>query len=327
MDKSRPFGPGAKLDVLPHVADLCRNHEIGLELLERSADLDAFLDRVLDEYEGRIAELTPDALDGRTGPKSADAGSRLLALVMFASLAAAIRDRAEVSKALSDRASGLERINADLETALAEAQRARARLDGVVSALDAAILIVDRSGRILKANPVAASLLGRASQDLAGAELPAWLARVAPGERREIRLDRPAGGGSRVLLAARTAVPGEQGDEVLLLSDVTDRYREIERRHEADRLADLLRTVGVLGHKINNPLTALLGRAQLLREKAAADPAVAKAARVIEESATRIADLIRQLGAVIKEGRREDLERVLAMDEPEGESRMEDAAK
>ncbi len=326
MKKSPPFGPGAKLDVLPRLADLCRNHEVGLELLERSADLEAFLDRVLDEYERRIAELAPDALDARTGPRSADSASRLLALVMFASLAAAIRDRAVASKELSDRASGLERINMDLEAALAEAQRARARLDAVVSVLDAAILIVDRSGRILKANPAAGPLLGRDSQELVGAELPAAVARVGPGERMEIRLDLPAGG-SRVLLAARTAVPDEEGDEVLLLSDVTDRYREIEHRHDAQRLAELLRTVGALSHKVNNPLTALLGRAQLLRARAEADASLAKAARVIEESATRIADLIRQLGAVAKEGRREDLERVLAMDETDRGERPEEVVR
>lgn len=326
MKKSQPFGPSGKLDALPHLADLCRNHEVGLELLERSADLEAFLDRVLDEYERRIAELTPDALDGRTGPRSAESASRLLALVMFASLAAAIRDRAVVSKELSDRASGLERINADLEAALAEAHRARARLDAVVSALDAAVLIVDRAGRILKANPAAGALLGEASPDLVGAELPAWVAAVGPGERREIRLNAPSGR-SRVILAARNAVPQEEGDEVLLLTDVTDRYREIEHRLEAERLAELLRTVGALGHKINNPLTALLGRAQLLRARVEADPGVAKAARVIEESATRIADLIRQLGAVAKEGRREDLERVLAMDETHGEARAEEVER
>ena len=43
------------------------------------------------------------------------------------------------------------------------------------------------------------------------------------------------------------------------------------------------------------------------------DPAVAKAAVVISESATRIAELIRELALVVKEGRQEALDEVLRM--------------
>jgi signal transduction histidine kinase len=102
------------------------------------------------------------------------------------------------------------------------------------------------------------------------------------------------------------------------LSDVTRRYAELEERHRLEKLADLLRTLGVLSHKINNPLTALLGRAQILRAKAETDPSVAKAAQVIEESAIRIADLIRELARVVKEGRQEAVDRVLDMQHGSG---------
>jgi signal transduction histidine kinase len=73
----------------------------------------------------------------------------------------------------------------------------------------------------------------------------------------------------------------------------------------------VLRTLSVLSHKINNPLTALLGRAQLLASRAGADPHVTKSTSVIEESALRIAELIRELAIVVKEGRQEAVDKVL----------------
>jgi signal transduction histidine kinase len=103
--------------------------------------------------------------------------------------------------------------------------------------------------------------------------------------------------------------------EVVLLSDVTVRDREKEEHHRLEKLGEVLRTLGVLSHKINNPLTALLGRAQLLRANKSADPGVIKAAAVIEESSQRIAELIRELARVVKEGRQEALEKILDMSE------------
>lgn len=66
-----------------------------------------------------------------------------------------------------------------------------------------------------------------------------------------------------------------------------------------DQLADL-------SHKINNPLTSLLGRAQLLRQRGNSDPYVARAAEVIEECSRRIADHLREISALVKEHRAED---------------------
>jgi signal transduction histidine kinase len=60
-----------------------------------------------------------------------------------------------------------------------------------------------------------------------------------------------------------------------------------------DQLADL-------SHKINNPLTSLLGRAQLLRQRENTDPYVVRAAEVIEECSRRIADHLREMSSLVK---------------------------
>jgi nitrogen-specific signal transduction histidine kinase len=52
---------------------------------------------------------------------------------------------------------------------------------------------------------------------------------------------------------------------VVLLSDVTARHLELEERHRIERLGEVLRTLSVLSHKINNPLTGAHGRAQILQ--------------------------------------------------------------
>jgi signal transduction histidine kinase len=119
-----------------------------------------------------------------------------------------------------------------------------------------------------------------------------------------------------VLLVARRDLHDEPGGEVVLLSDVTERDREMEERHRLERFTELLKTLGVLSHKINNPLTSLMGRAQILRMRKVDDPNVEKAAEVIEESAKRIAEYIRELANVVKEGKEEALERLLEMGGP-----------
>lgn len=64
-------------------------------------------------------------------------------------------------------------------------------------------------------------------------------------------------------------------------------------------------TLASLSHKINNPLTSLIGRVQLLRQRGHDDPYVCRAAEVIEESSMRVAEYLREIAAVVKERRAE----------------------
>ncbi len=106
---------------------------------------------------------------------------------------------------------------------------------------------------------------------------------------------------------------GDPGSTVVLVTDVTERNRAVEERVRLEKLAEVLKTLSVLSHKINNPLTALLGRAQILQAQKSAAPGVAKAAAVIEESSVRIADLIRELAQVVRDGRQDAVDDLLDM--------------
>ena len=64
-------------------------------------------------------------------------------------------------------------------------------------------------------------------------------------------------------------------------------------------------TLAALSHKINNPMTSLIGRVQLLRQKSHDDPYVNRAAEVIEESSMRVAEYLREMAALVKQRRAE----------------------
>jgi signal transduction histidine kinase len=96
-----------------------------------------------------------------------------------------------------------------------------------------------------------------------------------------------------------------------------DRGVDTAELRQIEEMQKMLQELGVLSHKINNPLTSLMGRAQLLRVSKDTDPKTRKAAEVIEESAKRIADYIRELANLVREGR-EVAERRLRELEAEG---------
>ena len=94
-------GIRAQATVLSELAELCRNHDVSLDLIRHSDDIDVLLDRVLEEYETRLAEISPTAL---ADPRPDDA-SKVRALVMFAAQAAAQTENPDLD-ALSWRVLG-----------------------------------------------------------------------------------------------------------------------------------------------------------------------------------------------------------------------------
>jgi len=84
------------------------------------------------------------------------------------------------------------------------------------------------------------------------------------------------------------------------------------------QLEEIFLSLSELSHKINNPLTAVMGRAQLLRGYPDSGPRVAKTAEIIEESAGRIAELVREVARLVKSGREEVLAELFPAEHPPG---------
>ena len=72
-----------------------------------------------------------------------------------------------------------------------------------------------------------------------------------------------------------------------------NRLREREREQEA-RLAQLSELITRTRHELNNPLTGIIGQAQLLL-RAELDPKTRRRVETIEELSTRLRDMIMHL--------------------------------
>lgn len=81
---------------------------------------------------------------------------------------------------------------------------------------------------------------------------------------------------------------------------------------DVEVLGELLSNLARLCHKINNPLTSVMGRAQMMQMKMQKqgdekDPA-RKSVAVIEESAKRVAGLVQEMANLVCQGRKEFVE-------------------
>ncbi len=276
-------------DALPELEALCAMHEISIELIRRSHDLDSLMDLVLDEYERRLNELQGEDLE-----LSAD--TRLKKLVMFAGQASELKAKAE--------------CNRELQIALEEAESSRHRLNGVIESLAAGIVILDGDGRVLDANETAQRLLGQGFDSLKGSRILDRLGTVEPGGEGDVVIDSGEAH-PQVRLVSRRRLEEPAGGEVILIHDITERERKAQKRIYREKMDALLQTIKMLTHQINNPLTSILGRAQILKLKGKNDPAVLKAAGIVEDSAKRISGLISDLTDLAAGEEREELESLI----------------
>ena len=168
------------------------------------------------------------------------------------------------------------------------------------SAADA-IFICGPSARVLFLNRKAEELagverpnaVGRPLAEVLHLALPAALIDLFEAVRQgdfSRRIDLAAG--DRVLSASAARIPGDPAVNVTV-RDVTD-----ERRNE--KLAALAELAGAAAHELNQPLTSVLGYAELLGTRLGDDPVIAKAVRMIREQSERMATIVRRIGRITR---------------------------
>ena len=183
---------------------------------------------------------------------------------------------------------------------LVDAADARhAAWEEAVEALNLALCVVDRLGRIQRANRAFTALLdgppggvtGRQWTDVLpeswGPPLAEALARPGPTEREFLL------GGRTIAATTVRATPSGHG--VLLFEDRTDRRRLQDRLLQSEKLSAIGQLIAGVAHDLNNPLTSVVGFADFLAESADAPPRIREPLRVIQQEAERASKIVKNL--------------------------------
>ncbi|MGH9444279.1 MAG: sensor histidine kinase [Terriglobia bacterium] len=169
----------------------------------------------------------------------------------------------------------LEVKNQDLARSLAENQRMRAYLSGLLEDLPCGVLAVDRDFLLRFANPRAQTLLAATRCSAGGGaaipeDLRSILREIAaeqPGADRTWTLPGAVGTKSMaVTCAMRPESLSGPGEMVFILRDVTEEQRLEEEREFARRMKALAEMTALLAHEIRNPLGSLELFAGLIRD-------------------------------------------------------------
>jgi two-component system NtrC family sensor kinase len=172
----------------------------------------------------------------------------------------------------------------------------------VVDAISPALCIVDRGGRIRRANRAfadlvnapPASLIGRPWQAFSPPEWSGELQRALEqqGAGREVDLRT----GERTY--AVTAVPITSTDRsalVLLFDDQTERRRLQDQLIQSEKLSAIGQLIAGIAHDLNNPLASVVGFADFLKEVPNVPPALREPLTVIQEEAERASNIVKNL--------------------------------
>ncbi|WP_061018511.1 sensor histidine kinase [Microbacterium sp. CCH5-D1] len=231
----------------------------------------------------------------------ADILLRLLTLVItLGFLGVTVRIGAQRSRAARRL---LQRRSEQVNRAAERAEANQRRVSQIVDALGAALVVVTSSGRILQMNDAYRSLYGR---DRFGAALPSasveydarrghavpqtrtTLARAARGETLQSeRVWLFDGGGQWRALEVSTqpmATAGEGEDITLVVIDDVTAMLEAEEERRA--------FTAVVSHELRNPLTAIIGHVELLREREDLPGRVPAQLEIIAHAGDRMQELV-----------------------------------
>lgn len=154
------------------------------------------------------------------------------------------------------------------------------RTERLLQALKEGIVCLDGEGRVIHANPAAATLLGAAPEDaLPPLELP-----LGKASRREVAVTYPE---------ARTleiqTVPFDEGDTIVYIRDLTAEKRRTEEELRAGATEAVRDLAAGVAHEIGNPLNAISLNIQMLER----DPTDKESIEICKQQVKRLDGILR----------------------------------
>jgi len=178
-----------------------------------------------------------------------------------------------------------------------ESERHRATGETLRRVLDGTpdmIVATDDAGAITEFNRGAAEILGWSAERATGRRLAEILggepekigARAAGGRGGDFTHQRPDGGRREVSLASAPLLgaSGAIAGRVWIGRDVTDLRRVEGNLAQAERLSSLGEVVAGVAHELNNPLSGVVGYAELLRRHATDAGQIRDLERIVESA-------------------------------------------
>jgi PAS domain S-box-containing protein len=191
-------------------------------------------------------------------------------------------------------------------------------VDGIVSA--------NLKGTVLLFNRAAARIFGYAPNEVVGKMrverlYPQGVARdimrrirdpevSGYGRLEDHRVDMLGAGGEHVPVTLSASLVLDNGrpiGSVGIFTDIRERLRMQERLERAqeelrgrERMAIVAELAGAAAHELNQPLTSVIGYAELLRRKLEEEPQLSSAAAVIIRESERMAEIVRKVGKITK---------------------------
>jgi PAS domain S-box-containing protein len=188
------------------------------------------------------------------------------------------------------------------------------------------IIAADTKGRIIVYNKGAEAICGYSSDEALGGlnvrdlyppgmarELMARLRSPEEGGKGRLpvsRLDIVAKSGERVPVSLSASIIYEGGREMAsvgIFTDLRDRVR-LERKlsdvetklEESERNAVIVALAGTAAHELNQPLTSVMGYAELLRRKLKETDFAYRPVDIIYREAERMAEIVRKIGKITR---------------------------
>jgi two-component system sensor histidine kinase PilS (NtrC family) len=209
-----------------------------------------------------------------------------------------------------------------LETARSELDTAQLRIANILDSMGSGLVLVDGEGKVVYLNQTGQSILGLDGAAASGkdyrivlAEVPAFCEHISgalSAGRPEVRADlfvRGKSGGTLPVGLSTSILRDDDGNDrgvIAIFQDLTEARRLEERLRHDDRLSALGEFAAGVAHEIRNPLYAIKGSVDLLKESVVPGEETDKLIALVSRESDRLNGLLQD---VLQYGRMESGER------------------